>query len=248
MSEDPDDAGGEEPGERHGERERERLRSTSRYSLWVGIAFLVLIGVATLNTIRNEEGGVLGADAAEAGTPLPEFAVPELPGGPDGDANVYQDDCDSSENPCPSDEVRTPACEVDLDRVIRICDFFDRPLVLSFWFTNPAECPPTQDVVDTVARRFAGEVNFLSIAIRGDRTEVEQIVRERGWRIPVGWDRDGAVSNLYRVGVCPTVAFVLPGGILSNAKLGSEELTEAKLEAGVERLIAESDRLAERTR
>lgn len=241
--EEPDD--GSRP---EGERERERLRSTSRYSLWVGVAFLILIGVATVNTIRNDEGGVLGADEAEAGTALPEFAVPELPGGPDGDANVYQDDCDSSENPCPGDEVRTPACEVDLEGVIRVCDLFDRPLVLSFWFTSPPECPPTQDVVDAVARRYEGEVNFLAVAIRGDRSELEQIVRERGWQIPVGWDRDGAVSNLYRVGVCPTVAFVLPGGVLSTAKLGSEELTEEKLAAAVDQLVEESERRAERSR
>jgi len=244
MTDEPGGPEEPEPEPRPGERERERLRSTSRYSIWVGVAFLTLIGVATLNTIRNDEGGVLGADAAEAGTSLPEFAVPQLPAGPDGDANVYQDDCDSSENPCPSDEVRTPACEVELERVIRICDLFDRPLVLSFWFTNPPDCPPTQDVVDAVARRHEGEVNFLALAIRGDRAELEQIIRERGWRMAVGWDRDGAVSNLYRVGVCPTVAFVLPGGVLSGAKLGSEELTEAQLEAAVDELVAESKRLA----
>ncbi len=241
----------DEPGEgesRPGDRERERLRSTSRYSLWVGVAFLILIGVATVNTIQNDEGGVLGADAAEAGTALPEFAVPELPAGPDGDANVYQDDCESSDNPCPSDEVRTPACEVELERVIRVCDLFDRPLVLSFWFTTPPDCPPTQDTVDAVARRYEGEVNFLTVAIRGDRSELEQIVRERGWEVPVGWDRDGAVSNLYRVGVCPTVAFVLPGGVLSTATLGSEELTEAKLADAVEQLVDQSARRAEESR
>ena len=44
--------------------------------------------------------------------------------------------------------------------------------------------------------------------------------------MPVGYDADGAVSNLYRVGVCPTVAFAYPGGILREAKIGSEELTE----------------------
>ena len=233
--------------ERNGDRERERLRSTSRYSVWVGVAFVIVIAIASINTFTNDEGGLLGADA-QAGEPMPEFAVPELPGGEEADANIFQDDCESSENPCPADERRTPACEVDLPRVLRVCDFFDRPLVLSFWFTSPSECPPTQDLIDKAASRYRDRVNFLSIAVRGERGELEEIIRERGWSIPVGWDRDGAVSNLYRVGVCPTVAFILPGGILSEAKIGTEELDRGQLDAAIDDLIREARRREEATR
>lgn len=230
-----------------GDRERERLRSTSRYSVWVGVAFVIVIAVASINTFTNDEGGLLGADA-RAGEPLPEFAVPELPGGEDADANIFQDDCESSENPCPADEQRTPACEVELRRVLRVCDYFDRPLVLSFWFTSPADCPPTQDLIDDTASRYREQVNFLSIAVRGEREELERIIRERGWSIPVGWDRDGAVSNLYRVGVCPTVALILPGGILDEAKIGTEELDRGQLAEAIDGLIRDARRDAEASR
>ena len=222
-----------------------KRRPSSRYSAFVGLAFLALIVIAAINTFESNEGGVLGADETQVGEPVPEFAVPELIGGEDADANVYQDDCESSEVPCPADEQRTPACEVDVPNVIRICDLFDRPLVLSFWFSTPAECPPTQDVVDNAARRYGGRVNFLSLAVRGDREELADIVAERDWELPVGWDRDGAVSNLYRVGVCPTVAFVLPGGILSEARVGSDELDQRQLDVAIERLVRESRRNAE---
>jgi hypothetical protein len=235
----------DEPG---GEREGERPRSTNRYSIYVGIAFLILIGIATVNTFKNEGGGVLGGDSAQAGEALSEFAVPELIGGADADANVFQDDCGSSENPCPEDDRRTPACQVDLPHVLRVCDFFDKPLVLSFWFDTPSDCPPTQDAIDAAAKRWRGKVNFLSIAVRGDRAELEQIVRERGWTLPIGWDRDGAVSNLYRVGVCPTVAFVRTGGVLEEAKIGSGELVPAELDGDIERLVRSSQRLEEEPR
>jgi len=79
----------------------ERVRTTSRYSLYVGVAFLVLIGIATVNTFQTQESGVLGGDPTQAGSALPEFAVPELIGGPEADANIYQDDCATAENPCP---------------------------------------------------------------------------------------------------------------------------------------------------
>jgi hypothetical protein len=235
----------DEPG---GERESERPRSTNRYSIYVGIAFLVLIGIATVNTFNTEGGGVLGGDSAQAGEALSEFAVPELIGGADADANVYQDDCSSSANPCPADDQRTPACQVKLPDVLRVCDFFDKPLVMSFWFDNPSSCPPTQDAIDAAAGRWRGKVNFLSIAVRGDRSELEQIVRDRGWTLPVGWDRDGAVSNLYRVGVCPTVAFVRTGGVLHQAKIGSGELVPAELDADIEKLVQASRELEETPR
>jgi hypothetical protein len=235
----------ERPG---GERDGERPRSSSRYSLYVGLAFLILIGIATVNTFKTEGGGVLGGDSAQAGEALAEFAVPELIGGADADANVFQDDCESSANPCPADERRTPACQVQLANVLRVCDFFDKPLVLSFWFDNPSDCPPTQDAIDAAAGRWRGKVNFLSIAVRGDRSDLEQIVRERGWSLPIGWDRDGAVSNLYRVGVCPTVAFVRTGGVLDQAKIGSGELVPAELDGDIERLLTKSRRLAETPR
>jgi hypothetical protein len=230
------------------ERDREDSRSSNRYPILVGVAFLALIAVAALNTLRTDEGGLLGADPTEAGAPLPEFAVPKLLGGADADANIFQDDCETAENPCPADARRTPACRVELPRVIRVCDLFARPSVISFWFPNPADCPPTQDDLDRVARRFRGRVNFLSVAVRGEREELERIVENRGWRIPVGWDRDGAVSNLYRVGVCPTVAFVLPGGLLAEAGIGREAVSGPALRRTIARLIERSRRRAEESR
>jgi thiol-disulfide isomerase/thioredoxin len=229
-------------------RADQRRKPGSRYSIFVGIAFLLVIVVATANTLRTRDDGILGTSGTQRGEPLPQFAVPELLGATEGDANVFQDDCETGSNPCPSGDQRTPACQVDLAEVIRVCDLFDRPLVISFWFTGGADCLPTQDLVDRVARRYAGRVNFLSINVRDDRDAARAIVSEHGWRIPIGWDADGAVSNLYRVGVCPTVAFAYPGGLLSEAKLGSDELSEPQLTADIDRLIRESDARAQEDR
>ena len=211
-------------------------RPARRYSTFVGIAFLILIAVATLNTIRTQGGATL-----ERGTPLPEFAVPDARTGPlDRDANIAQDDCSTSENPCPSDAARPPACEIPRQGAIRVCDLFDRPLVLSFWFTKGANCLPTQDLVDRAASRYRGRVNFLSIDVRDDPGTVRQIVSEHGWKMPVGFDRDGAVSDLYRVGVCPTVVFAYPGGILNFERIGTGELSAPMLNADVKRLLRQS--------
>ena len=212
-----------------------------RYSALVGVAFLVLVMIATLNTIRTQSGGLLGVSSGDRGMPLPEFAVPNAVTGPlDNDANIAQDDCSTSQNPCPDDATRTPACEIGVKGAIRVCDLFDRPLVLSFWFTKGVptpDCLPTQDALNRVAGRVRGRVNFLSIDVRDDPSTVRDIVAQRGWRIPVGYDRDGAVSDLYRVGGCPTLAFAYPGGILAFARAGVGNLSEGEIAADVGRLL-----------
>ncbi len=220
-------------------------RPGRRYIGFVGLAFAALVALATYNTISSGTRGLLGVDASVRGRPMPEFAVPRIPGGPDLDANIYQDDCASAANPCPASQRRTPACRIPPKGAIRVCDLFNRPLVISFWFLRaPSSCLDTQDVVNRIGKRFRGRVNFLSIDVHDDRAGVNQAVAKHGWTIPVGWDRDGAVSDLYRVGGCPTVAFAYPGGIFAGAKAGVAHLTAPHLNADVERLLAQSRRRA----
>lgn len=209
-----------------------------RYSIVVGLLFLAVIVVATINTIENGGGGeTLGLDRLPSRWPLPEFAVPAGAGQLEGDANVAQDDCETSAIPCSEDAQRTPACRVDLPEAIRVCDFFDRPLVISFWFTKGGgSCVEQQDLVQRVFRRYRDRVGFLSLDIRDDRDTVRELIRQRGWTMPVGYDRDGAVAGLYSVGLCPTFAYVYPGGTLESAGVG--ELTASQLSNRVDRLLA----------
>jgi AhpC/TSA family len=211
---------------------------TDRYSIVAGLLLAAVVVVALLSKVGDDGGsGTLGLDERPPRWPLPEFAVPlateeDL----EGDANVAQDDCETSQVPCPADARRTPACQVELAGAIRVCDLFDRPSVLSFWFSKGGdECVDQQDVLDRLYARYRGRVRFLSLNVRDDRDSVRELVRERGWRMPVGYDRDGAVARLYRVGGCPTFAYAFPGGTLFDASFAS--LDEAELGRRVEALL-----------
>lgn len=205
-----------------------------RYSIVVGLLFAAIIAVALIKGVGGN-GGTLGIDRQPARWPLPEFAVPAAAGKLEGDANVAQDDCSSSEVPCPADARRTPACRIRSKGAIRVCDLFNRPLVISFWFGEGGGCADQQDVVNKVYARYRGRVNFLSLDVHDDREAVRDLVRRRRWRMPVGYDRDGAVASLYRVGGCPTFAYAYPGGTLQGTSIG--RLTASQLEARIGELL-----------
>ena len=228
-----------------GEPERERLRSTSRYSVWVGVAFVIVIAVASINTFTNDEGGLLGADA-QAGEPLPEFAVPELPGGEDGGREHLPGRLRELGEPLPG---RRAAHAGMRGRASRACSASATSSTARWCSRSGSRAPRSarRPRISSTTRRAAtraGSTSSRSTSGASART-LERIVRERGWSFPVGWDRDGAVSNLYRVGVCPTVALILPGGILREAKIGTEELDRGKLATAIEELLREAREQAE---
>jgi thiol-disulfide isomerase/thioredoxin len=221
------------------------LSRSRLYALIVGIAFIAVIAVAGINTISTEEQGVLGA-SDEGDAPLAQFAVPDARSGVSGDANIAQDDCDAARIPCPEESRRTPACLVDVPGAIRVCDLFNRPLVLSFWFTRGGDCEDQEDVFERAYRRYSDRVNFLAIDVRDSDEEVRELIAGRGWTHPIGLDRDGALSNLYRVGGCPTFVYAYPGGIQQSISIG--ELDDRDFSARVARLITASKQRAETLR
>jgi hypothetical protein len=208
-----------------------------RYSILVGLFFVAIVAVALIHGVPGG-GGTLGLDKQPPRWALPEFAVPDAAGKLEGDANVAQDDCSEGGLPCPASARRTPACRVRTPGAIRVCDLFDLPSVISFWFSKGGECVDQQDVVSRVYSRYRGRVRFLSLDIRDDREAVRKLIRRRRWAMPVGYDRDGAVAGLYRVGGCPTFAYAYPGGTLESAGIG--DLSTSELSERVERLLRAS--------
>ena len=181
------------------------------YGALVGLVFALIIAVALFSLLTGRESGTVGIGDVGIGEKVAPFAVPIATSDLEGDANIDPDE----------------ACDVRGEDVLRICDYFDRPTVISFWFTTGASaCIDQQDVFETVARRFGDRVNTVSINVRDDRERVRELIEQRDWQVTVGHDTDGAVSNIYRVGGCPTFLFVAPGGVLEKAEIGRTTVGE----------------------
>jgi hypothetical protein len=198
------------------ERDAEQARSSARpYSIAVGVLFLGFILFAGINSLTNDSPGPTGL---QAGSRMPPFAAPSASGSLEGDSNVDQ----------------KQACKIQVRDAIRICDYFDRPLVMVAWFSKcGGHCEPVLDAVERIRGRFPG-VAFVGVDIRNSLDEARDSVEENGWGFPMAVDRDGAVGLLYSVGVGPTTFFAYRGGVLAAKALG--ELSEEDLVDRVGRL------------
>jgi hypothetical protein len=185
-----------------------------RPALIAGVVAVGAIAYISFNSLSTEGPGSRGV---AAGRDLPPFAVPLALSDLEGDANVSE-----------------RACEVRGPEVLNVCELAERgPVVLTF-FAEPVErCADEVDLLNRLRPRYP-HVQFAAVAIRGDREDLRRRVRERGWRLPVGHDRDGAAANAYAVAVCPTTTFAARGGEIRDTAVGSQ--TRTRLEAALEAL------------
>ena len=208
-----------------------RPAGASRYTWFLGVVlFLAVVGF-TINTATTQHASSTGVPV---NSPLPAFAIPLALSPLKGDANV-------SDIAHPSSAGRRPACEVRGRSVLNVCQLAERgPVVLAFLATRGARCLGEVDRLNALRSAFPG-VQMAAIAIRGDRDDLRRTITSRGWRLPVGYDHDGALANLYGVAVCPQITLASVGGIVRANLIG--EVSTARLRRALRALVADSVRL-----
>ena len=202
----------------------ESARPGGRYMWVVGVAALIVLTVVLVHQIKTGTGTYI--NGPRVGQQLPEFAAP-LVSGPDKDANVV---------PRSSNSDITKACEVRLPGSVNICDLQKKPVVMSFLFLRGARCEPEFDQLERARRIFGDRVNFVGVFFDRDRGRIQEVVRKHDWRFPVVVDRDGAITNLYAVGGCPSTVFAYRGGRVAAFRNGRlDQPTLARMVGALER-------------
>ena len=184
---------------------------------WIaGIVLVVILLYVTFNSLTTEGPGSRGV---KPGMEVPPFAAPLAL------SNVTCEDgengeCDANVLVRESDGV-PEACDVRGPDILNSCELIEQgPLVLAFMVAPSQKCIDQIDLLDELRPRFP-EVQFAAVAIRGDHDEVNDIIREQGWEMPVAYDHDGAVANAFAVAVCPTITFADQGGSVRKTTLGT---------------------------
>lgn len=185
-------------------------RGASRYGWFVGVVLVLLMVVVTVNSLRTD--GVSSRGLA-AGTVAPPFAAPLALSALDGDVNV-------ATKAGQGDAGDVAACSIRRPDVFNLCDAHAKgPVVLAFFAIRGGSCIDELDEVERVRVKHPG-VQFVGISIRGDRGDLRDIIRKRGWGFPIAYDRDGVLANLYGVAVCPQMTFIRRGGRTFDTTLG----------------------------
>lgn len=206
------------------------LPAVARGSAWVvGVVGVVVVALRVLGTFGA--GGGPGGERVAAGGQAPPFAAPlalsALAAGENSDVNV-------AVKAGQGEAGRVPACSVRRPDVLNVCALYERgPVVLAFFSVRSAECLDQVDRLDALAGRHP-EVAVAAVSLGGNLGDVRRAVRERGWRLPVGWDHDAILAGAYGAPACPQLTFLRRGGRVESTNLGVLEAQQ--LEARVRRL------------
>jgi peroxiredoxin len=191
---------------------------TRPYRWMIGIFGLVLvIGISVYQFAKN---GV-GTPGVAVGKQLHLFVAPLATSGLNFDANTNPR-CDPA-HPNPQG--------------LNVCG--RTPLVLGFFVTGSDACRRQIDTLQAVSRQFPHRrVQFAAVAVRASRASTAKLVRSHNWTIPVAYDRDGAIGDLYGVEICPMVELAYRGGTVADRLIGEHWLKRSDLAARVRALLS----------
>jgi peroxiredoxin len=114
------------------------------------------------------------------------------------------------------------------------------PIVLAFFVTGSDDCKRQVDALQTVSREFSpSQVQFAAVAVKTSKSDAAAVVRSHHWTIPIGFDPDGRVGEIYGVSLCPLVQLARRGGIVTDRLIGNNWLKPYKLAARVRALIGQ---------
>ena len=194
---------------------------TRRYQRMIGLIGLTLVVVISIAFLSTTHGS--GTAGIPAGSHLHFFAAPLATSNLQGDANL---------NP--------PCTEAQHDpRALNICLLAKRePLVLAFFVTDSSGCEAQVSALQSLSGRYRpGQVQFAAVAVRDSHADTASAVRRHHWTIPVAYDLDGGVGDVYGVEVCPIVELAYRGGLVKQRLIGEHWADPTALAGPVRSLV-----------
>lgn len=180
-----------------------------------GIALVIVISVVEFATHGAANAGV------QPGHKLIQFAAPIATSNLVGDVQL--------DDPC-----RFGTFE---GRAVNTCVLEKRgPLVIAFFVPGVSVCEREVDTLQQLSTRFRS-VQFVAVAASSSQATTAKDVRSHHWTIPVAYDRDGALAELYGVELCPMLELAERGGVVRSLLFGDNWATSAKLAGKVSALV-----------
>jgi hypothetical protein len=196
----------------------QRAAGSPSWSLLIAVVVIGAVLLLTFTLFKN--GGPDGVPGLKDGSMLPPFAAPLVLSPIDGDVNLARTaDAGGAGS--------VPACSIKQPGVLTSCALTeDRSLLLAFSSLDD-RCLDQLDVLNELARSERGRTRVVAVAVRGDRSRWRKMAAER-WRYPVLYDRDGAMSAVYGVDICPQMTIARIGGRVARTVIGEVSAAELR--------------------
>jgi hypothetical protein len=206
--------------QRRGQRRQlpQPVIDTRPYRWAIGIFGIALVIVISVVEFANHGVATAGV---QPGQPLINFAAPLATSNLVGDVQLAR--------PCKFGEFS--------GRAVNTCVLEKRgPLVIGFFVPGVGQCDREVSTMQGLAARFP-RVQFVAVAASSSQASAAKDVRKHHWTIPVAYDRDGALAQLYGVELCPMLELARRGGIVRSLLFGENWDQPGRLAAKVSRLV-----------
>ena len=105
------------------------------------------------------------------------------------------------------------------------------PVVLQFWATWCANCKALEPAMTAAARRHAGRVQFVGVAVSANQSpeRVRRHLARNPLPFPMVYDHDGAATEAYEVPATSYVVVIDRAGKVVYTGVGGDQDVEAAL-------------------
>lgn len=105
--------------------------------------------------------------------------------------------------------------------VVKLDDYRGQPVFLNFWATWCQPCIAEHPVLQAMARRYEGRVQFLGVVYHDEVEKIERFLASRGEWGPTLLDLEGSVAVAYGVYGAPETFFIDREGVIVEKLVGT---------------------------
>jgi len=105
--------------------------------------------------------------------------------------------------------------------LVQLEDFRGQPVFLNFWATWCQPCIAEHPVLQAVAQRYEGRVQFLGVVYHDDIEKIQAFINSRGEWGSTLLDLEGSVAVAYGVYGAPETFFINKDGVIVEKLVGT---------------------------
>ena len=125
--------------------------------------------------------------------------------------------------------------------MVKLSDFFGKPIVLNFWASWCPPCKAELPAFDDACKKYEGKVTFLMVNMTDNQMETVEVAKDfiktYGYDFPVYFDVSYEAAMAYGVRSIPQTYFINAEGEVVATATGM--ISAAQLEKGIGMIYSE---------